>query len=81
MKGRLIDYLVCPETGEPLTLRVEKAEGDEILEGELNSAGGRRYPISAGVPRMLLPDLLDAGQGLTGQTFSSKWQRAPNFGT
>src|SRR5258706_5369160 len=80
MKRRLIDCLVCPATGEALTLRIEKDVGDEVLEGEMISTSGRRYPIIEGVPRMLLAELLDAGQEVTGQTFSAKWRRAPNFG-
>jgi SAM-dependent methyltransferase len=80
MKERLAGWLVCPATKETLILRVVERAGDEILEGELISAGGRRYAITGGVPRMLPEELIDAGQNETRAAFSSKWQRAPDFG-
>lgn len=80
MKRRLAECLVCPATGEPLSLQVKKELAGEILEGELVSTSGRRYPITGGVPRMLSPELLDAGQEVTGQAFSAKWKRTPDFG-
>jgi ubiquinone/menaquinone biosynthesis C-methylase UbiE/uncharacterized protein YbaR (Trm112 family) len=80
MKSQLIDWMVCPATGDSLSVKVEEESGGEILEGEVVSSGGRRYPISGGVPRMLSEDLVDAGQKETRDAFSSKWQRAQNFG-
>ncbi len=80
MKRRLAEWLVCPATGEPLSLQIKKELEGEILEGELISTSGRRYPITDGVPRLLSPELLDAGQEVTGEAFSAKWQRGPDFG-
>ena len=80
MKARLAEWLVCPVTREPLTLRVDRQVSGEVLEGELRSASGRRYPITGGVPRMLPAGGVDAGQAETAQAFSAKWQRAPEFG-
>ena len=80
MKERLVDWMICPATGEKLTLRVEQKSDGEILEGELVSTSGRRYSITRGVPRMLASELIDKGQMETEQAFSSKWKRAPNFG-
>jgi SAM-dependent methyltransferase/uncharacterized protein YbaR (Trm112 family) len=59
MRYRLLDLLRCPDCGaEPLALRVYRAAcaaGDERIEdGELRCQGcGARYPVIAGVPRML----------------------------
>jgi SAM-dependent methyltransferase/uncharacterized protein YbaR (Trm112 family) len=80
VKARLAQWLVCPVTREPLSLHVERQNDGEVLEGELASASGRRYPITGGVPRMLPADRLDAGQVETAEAFSTKWQRAPDFG-
>ena len=72
--------MVCPERGDELTLEIERVEGDEVLDGELVSASGRRYRIRNGVPRMLSEQLIDEGQKETREAFSSKWQRAQDFG-
>lgn len=80
MKRQLAEMMVCPATGEKLSLRVEAEDDSEVLEGELTSAGGRRYPITRGIPRMLPDDLVDHGQNETKEAFSAKWQRAPDFG-
>jgi ubiquinone/menaquinone biosynthesis C-methylase UbiE/uncharacterized protein YbaR (Trm112 family) len=52
MKRHLLEHLVCPVSGDALTLEIVKRDGDEILEGRLFSPGGRNYAISRGVPRM-----------------------------
>lgn len=80
MKRQLAEMMVCPATGEKLSLRVEAEDDSEVLEGELTSAGGRRYPITRGIPRMLTEDLLDQGESETKEAFSAKWRRAPDFG-
>jgi SAM-dependent methyltransferase len=80
MKRQLAEWVVCPATGEALSLRVDQEVNAEIMEGELISASGRRYPITRGVPRMLPADLIDEGQKQTGDDFSAKWKRATDFG-
>src|SRR5207247_6093793 len=80
MKQQLAQWMICPVTGEKLTLRIDQQLDGEILEGELISTGGRRYPITRGVPRMLSADLVDAGQTQTQDAFSAKWQFATDFG-
>lgn len=80
MKRALADWLVCPLTGEPLSLRVDREVDGELLEGELESPSGRRYPITGGVPRMAADDLVEEGQRRTEEAFSAKWERAQDFG-
>jgi arsenite methyltransferase len=80
LKIRLAQWLVCPATHERLSLNVEQELNGEILEGALISPSGRRYPITRGVPRMLAPERVDAGQQETAEAFSTKWQRSPHFG-
>jgi SAM-dependent methyltransferase len=80
MKPQLIQSLVCPATGERLTLTTARASGAEILAGELTSESGRRYPITGGVPRMIPAESADDGQDQTAGPFSAKWRRAADFG-
>ena len=43
MQEWLLDYLVCPETGESLVLQVHENDGEEIVSGKLvNPFGGKR---------------------------------------
>ena len=59
MKLRVLDILVCPACRRGLTLSDGSvAEDDEIMEGELVCGSDHFYPIIAGVPRLLLPQLL-----------------------
>jgi SAM-dependent methyltransferase len=80
MKRQLADLMICPATGEKLTLQIEREVDGEIIEGELVSESGRRYRVTRGVPRMLPVDLIDEGQKETEKAFSAKWQRATDFG-
>jgi uncharacterized protein YbaR (Trm112 family) len=59
MKPELAQWMICPATGEKLTLEVDQEHDGEILEGALLTNSGRRYPIRRGVPRMLSADLID----------------------
>ena len=54
MKPRLLEHLVCPQTGDPLDLVIREERHGEIKEGELvNRLAGHRYPISNYVPRFV----------------------------
>jgi SAM-dependent methyltransferase len=53
MKERLVEYLVCPRSGKPLELRINKRDQEEILEGLLVSPDGTEYPIRRGIPRFV----------------------------
>jgi uncharacterized protein YbaR (Trm112 family) len=58
MKRDLMEILCCPVDKGDLALRVDKEEGDEILEGALHCAHcGFDYPITEGIPNLLPPDL------------------------
>lgn len=60
MKRRLMEFVGCPEcAGAPLELDIFRGEGAEVLEGMLLcQLCGRRYPVIAGVPRLLPDNLL-----------------------
>lgn len=75
MKLRLLELLVCPETGEELKLTsfttTSEAINNQMLidtvEGVLVSVSGRVYPVIDGVPRMI------DGAFFLYQSFRSKW--------
>jgi SAM-dependent methyltransferase/uncharacterized protein YbaR (Trm112 family) len=68
MKAHLVEHLVCPVSGDPLSVRIVTADGQEILEGTLISASGREYPIVGGVPRFV------GGEGYVAN-FGFEWNR------
>lgn len=54
MKRSLMDILCCPVCKGDLTLRAEKEDGHEILEGGLHCKSCRvEYPIHEGIPDLL----------------------------
>src|SRR5881397_3846779 len=67
MKQRLLEYLVCPASRRPLELKISKREGDDVLEGVLESSAGQ-YPIRNGIPRFV------STEEYTG-TFGFQWNR------
>ncbi|MCC7383955.1 MAG: methyltransferase domain-containing protein [Deltaproteobacteria bacterium] len=74
MRGRALDFLVCPRCRGSLALEVTEREGDEITEGALRCGCGATYPVTRGVPR-LLPDaaaVSDAAQR-TVDRFGEQW--------
>ncbi|SRR5712692_423762 len=50
--------LVCPMCWSPLDLDAWRIDAEEIMDGLLSCCCGMRYPVIAGVPRMLSPHLL-----------------------
>jgi len=57
MKPSLLEYLTCPETGEPFELTIHQEEDGQIKEGRLvGSKTGRSYPITNFVPRFVKTD-------------------------
>ena len=68
MKLSLLDHLICPADGAPLSLEITEIEADEVKTGSLRSHSGRIYPIKYGVPRFVEDDAY-AG------TFSRQRQR------
>jgi SAM-dependent methyltransferase/uncharacterized protein YbaR (Trm112 family) len=77
MRRSLVDLLVDPEAKTPLELEAEN--GEDIEDGVLRGAGGRTYPIRAGIPRFAGPG--DPGQDQTEQSFAYKWSRRGSWGS
>ena len=54
MREWLLDYLRCPQTGQPLVFADLERDGPEIVSGRLRTiSGSQSYPIIDGIPRML----------------------------
>ena len=70
MQSWALDYLICPRTGSPLTLRDARTVADDIVGGDLVADGGPTYPIVDGIPRFVSQDSYCDNFGLQWNTFS-----------
>src|SRR6266568_8540700 len=68
MKQHLLEYLVCPVSGNRLELEILEKDGEEILEGLLLSPLGSRYMIRSGIPRFVPSETYTT-------TFGFEWNR------
>lgn len=85
MKPRLLTWLCCPACEGPLTLEASHQEGQEVVTGSLSCVACGRYPIVAGIPRMLAsarhvqgpgqgsPDSFERAQTRTRRSFGFQW--------
>lgn len=66
----LLDFLVCPECREPLSLTATGERGPEVIDGRLDCAScGTGYPIRDGIPRFVTePENY-------GENFAFEWLR------
>jgi SAM-dependent methyltransferase len=72
MHERFIDYLVCPETKEPLTIKsVRESKGSFIKEGVLVNNRGDEYPIRGFIPRF-------TGDSYA-YNFTLEWEKHPTI--
>lgn len=80
MKRSLLEHIVCPADRAPLAL--ERADGreGEVHEGRLACGSGHRYPITGGIPRLVVSEALPAAAQQTQASFSEKWRRIPDHG-
>ena len=76
MKLELLNLLVDPLRGQPLTLEGDVLSG-EIETGTLRAVDGTAYPILDGIPRLAVGD--DAGQTQTSDAFGFKWSRRDTY--
>ena len=57
MRESLLKWLICPVCGHELKLDVYCCNGNEIIEGILHCACNQKFPIIAGVPRLVCDGL------------------------
>jgi uncharacterized protein YbaR (Trm112 family) len=58
MRKDMMDILACPVCKGPLTLKIDREDGDEVIEGSLHCAScNETYPIQDSIPNLLPPDL------------------------
>ncbi|HEX8097877.1 MAG TPA: methyltransferase domain-containing protein [Pyrinomonadaceae bacterium] len=76
MKQRLLQYLACPSCGGRIEfLSAAKAEGEEVLEGDLTCAScGRHFPVVRGVPRFAELDRIEPDKQATAANFGWQWR-------
>jgi SAM-dependent methyltransferase len=74
MRPRLVDLLACPRCAGPLQLKTARADGEEVLEGQLACpACAADFPIVAGVPRFIDAEMSEHARR-TVDRFGEQWQ-------
>ena len=75
LKERLLTYLVCPFCAGKLSLTVENAQNEEIIEGELRCVEcNRRFVITRGIPRFADLDSVESDKKATAEGFGWQWK-------
>jgi len=72
MKDSLVKYLICPKCSQNFTLKIKKKIKNEIIEGELVCLKRHKFPISEGIPRLVVDKAKTFVK--TEDSFSSKWK-------
>lgn len=81
MKKSLIQYIICPSCEANLELsEIHKENGEEISSAMLVCRNGHTFPVTEGVPRMVIGDTLGTTKVHTQRSFSEKWARIPDYG-
>ena len=57
MRESLLKWLICPVCGNELKLDVISSKKNKIIEGGLHCLCNHKFPIIAGVPRMVCDGL------------------------
>ena len=78
MRREIVDKLRDPITTERFFLKVIEEKDGEIISGWLGSSRGE-YPIVQGVPCLFDAASLGEEQWQTIDSFSSKWEMAPDY--
>ena len=79
MKECLLDYIVCPRCGTGFKLDDAEGKG-EIESATLECAGGHRFAVEGGIPRLVVKGSLQEVQKSVQKSFSEKWEIIPDWG-
>ncbi len=80
MKKSLLEFIVCPVCKLDFNLTDVVNEGSEIVSGSLVCRSDHTFYVTRGVPRLLIQDQLSEAQKQTQDSYSTQWQRTPEFG-
>lgn len=79
MKPELTVLLADPYDLSPLELESHGEADGDVVDGVLRSAGGRSFPVRAGIPRFVTTE--DVGQLETMRAFGYKWSKEASYGS
>ena len=68
----MVQYLICPICGKKFSLKCNKTNSAEILEGKLICLKNHKFPIKDGIPRLVVDKSKIFVK--TENSFSSKWK-------
>lgn len=76
MRVEVLQWLMCPETNEPLELApgAETASDGHVMRGTLSTKAGKRYDVVDGVP-VLIPGSTTSLEKETADRFAEEWHR------
>ena len=72
MKLKLVEQIICPECHTNFSLKINKKEKEEIIQGTLTCAKKHNFSIIKGIPRFVSDKQKDFVD--TEDAFSSKWR-------
>lgn len=79
MKGKLLQYLACPNCKGDFVVRVDEKDENEIVSGNIKCSNCNCiYPIRNGIPRILY-EATDGKQKETAEFFSKDWKIFPTL--
>ena len=73
MKESLVEFLICPNCKSNFSLKIKKKSKEDVLKGVLECKKHHKFPIEAGVPRLVVDKTKIFVQ--TEDSFSSKWKK------
>lgn len=66
MKSTAAQFYRCPACSLPLSLKVNRKRGAEVIDGKLSDRRGHSYQIENGIPILLSGDLLEPDEQIRG---------------
>ena len=80
MKKSLLKFITCPICNSSFELADSVQKDMEIISASLVCQSGHAFPVSGGVPRLLVQDKLEEAQRQVQDSYSEQWRRTSDFG-